>query len=71
MPRMDGLQALPGIRAAVPRARIVVLSGFDAGQVEERAMAAGADAYVEKGRALSDLLGVLAEVVGPPPTARG
>ena len=43
MPVMDGLEALPHIRAACPRAAIVVLSGFGANQMTERALARGAD----------------------------
>ena len=42
MPVMDGLEALPHIRALAPAARIIVLSGFGATQMSERAMALGA-----------------------------
>jgi PAS domain S-box-containing protein len=49
MPKMDGLQALPLIREAVPGIRVIVLSGFDRGTMAEKALAAGADAYLEKG----------------------
>ena len=53
MPVMDGLQALPAIRAASPATTIVVLSGFARGQVDRVALDRGADAYLEKGEALS------------------
>lgn len=49
MPRMDGLTALPLIRRAAPECRVIVLSGFDQDQMAERALAAGAGGYVEKG----------------------
>lgn len=49
MPVMDGLEAIPGVREAVPHCKIVVLSGFNADQMAAEAMSAGADAYIEKG----------------------
>lgn len=49
MPVMDGLTALPFVRELVPEACIVVFSGFGADSLADRAIAAGADAYLEKG----------------------
>ncbi|WP_183095056.1 ATP-binding protein [Nocardioides stalactiti] len=49
MPVMDGLAALPGLRRIVPRATIIVLSGFGADRMAERALSAGADGYLQKG----------------------
>lgn len=49
MPRMDGLTALPLILQAAPAAKVVVLSGFDESTMADRALAAGAHAYLEKG----------------------
>jgi len=48
MPGADGLSAIPAMRAAVPDARIVVLSSFAAERMERRVLDAGADAYLEK-----------------------
>jgi PAS domain S-box-containing protein len=62
MPRMDGLEALPLLREAVDDVRVVVLSGFDKDAMAEKALAAGADSYVEKGTAMSDLAEVLGSV---------
>ncbi len=70
MPLMDGLQALPLIRAAVPNVRVVVLSGFDARRMAPTALAAGADRYLEKGFQM-DLGAVIDEVLGNAPTASG
>ena len=56
MPVMDGIEALPSIRRLVPEAKIVVLSGFGAQQMSARAVAAGADGYVQKGAPLSTIL---------------
>ncbi|WP_148612078.1 ATP-binding response regulator [Nocardioides rubriscoriae] len=56
MPVMDGLEALPSIRRLCPAAKIVVLSGFGAQQMSARAVAAGADGYVQKGAPLNTIL---------------
>lgn len=56
MPVMDGLQALPLIRAAVPDVRVIVLSGFNEATMAEEARRAGADHYFVKGRSLHDLV---------------
>ncbi len=63
MPRMDGLQALPLIREAVPGVRVVVLSGFDDSVMADRAAEAGASRYVEKGTALHRLGEVIDETL--------
>jgi two-component system chemotaxis response regulator CheY len=61
MPGMDGLTALPELRAACPSTRIVMLSANDQVDLIDRAMAAGADEWVTKAssldRALEALLG--------------
>ena len=49
MPVMDGLEALPLIRAALPQVRVVIVSGFDRRAMEDQVIAAGADAYLQKG----------------------
>lgn len=56
MPRMDGLQALPLIREAVPHVRVIMLSGFNEGTMAESALAAGADHYLVKGGSLTELI---------------
>ncbi len=56
MPVMDGLEALPSIRRLVPGAKIIVLSGFGATQMSERALATGADGYLQKGMSLKRIL---------------
>jgi len=56
MPRMDGLEALPLIRAAVPGVRVVVLSGFNQSTLADKALEAGADHYVVKGGSMRELL---------------
>ena len=63
MPRMDGLEALPLIRAAVPNVRVIVFSGFGRDTLEQDAIAAGADRYLLKGVHTSELLDVIATVL--------
>lgn len=72
MPVMDGLQAIPTIRRRSPDTRIVVLSGFDAAKMAQRAIDLGASAYVSKGAQPGQILSVLREVTGHrPPVATG
>ncbi|MGH3050113.1 MAG: response regulator [Gaiellaceae bacterium] len=49
MPEMDGLEALPRVREASPATKVVMLTGVTAASVRERALAAGASAFLEKG----------------------
>jgi DNA-binding NarL/FixJ family response regulator len=62
MPVMDGLEALPLIRAGAPDALIVMLTGFGSDQVRTRALAEGADLFIEKGTNLPELLGQLRDL---------
>ena len=62
MPVMDGLQALPELRACVPQARIVIFSGFEHQALAEAALQAGADAYIEKGTSVTQLVSQLREL---------
>ena len=64
MPVLDGLNAIPRIKAVAPRTRIVVLSGFGARQMAQQAVALGADSYVEK-TTFQKLTSVLLEVCKP------
>jgi DNA-binding NarL/FixJ family response regulator len=59
LPDMDGLEAIPHLRGLAPDMSIIVFSGMDARRMEGRALARGADAYVEKGSALSDIRGAV------------
>jgi DNA-binding NarL/FixJ family response regulator len=59
MPDMDGLEAIPLMRERAPDARIVVLSGHEAGRVSLEALQQGATRYVNKA---SDLEAIRAAV---------
>jgi DNA-binding NarL/FixJ family response regulator len=62
MPILDGLAALPGVRAAAPDARVVMLSGFSESQMGARSLAGGATAYLEKGGSTRNLVASLVAV---------
>ena len=66
MPVMDGIEALPAIRRLVPNAKVIVLSGFGAQQMSARAVAEGADGYVQKGAPLSSILDYVRSVCEAP-----
>ena len=65
MPHMDGLEALPLIREAVPDVHVIVLSGFSRETLEQDALAAGADRYLLKGTHTRELLEAIASVLQP------
>ena len=63
MPVMDGLEALPHIREALPDATIVVMSGFGAQQMADKALARGADGYLQKGAPLASVVEYLGDAL--------
>lgn len=48
LPDMTGLEAVGHVRSCAPSARVIVVSGADAGVAAQQAAAAGAVAYVDK-----------------------
>jgi len=56
MPGLDGVRTMPLIRQAAPAAKVIMLSALGDAQLRERAMAAGADAYLEKASSFRPLL---------------
>lgn len=62
MPVMDGLQATRTIKARWPHIKVIVLSMY--GDYEAQALAAGADAFVNKGEPPTRLLQALDSVIG-------
>ena len=49
MPRMDGLQALPQVRAGAPHTRVIMLSSHADPGYQQRSLQLGAVAYLLKG----------------------
>lgn len=64
MPHRSGLDALPELRAQVPDAKIVVLTGFSSSVVSEAVLALGALRLVEKGTRPSAIIDSVLDVVG-------
>src|SRR3954453_13062321 len=62
MPDMDGLEAIPLIRSASDTARVVVLSGHEAGRVSLEALDQGASRYINKAAGLDQITTVVHEV---------
>jgi DNA-binding NarL/FixJ family response regulator len=62
MPDMDGLEAIPLMRAHAPDARVVVLSGHEAGRVSLEALDQGASRYINKAAGLETIPRVVHEV---------
>lgn len=73
MPDMDGLEAIPLIREQAPRARVVVLSGHEAGRVSLQALGQGASRYINKAAGLDGIANIVHEVASldPPYTHEG
>jgi DNA-binding NarL/FixJ family response regulator len=56
LPGMDGIDAILAIRAEFPAARIIVLTTYEGDFLAQRALKAGAQAYILKARVRKDLL---------------
>jgi DNA-binding NarL/FixJ family response regulator len=63
MPVLSGLEALPELRVVAPDATIVVLSGFASAIVADQVRAAGAEAYLEKGSGIDEIVAALTSAV--------
>jgi diguanylate cyclase (GGDEF)-like protein len=55
LPGMGGLDALPLLKAVAPRSRILILSAVDSDDLAQRALAQGAEGYLQKHVDLSRL----------------
>jgi DNA-binding NarL/FixJ family response regulator len=70
MPEMDGLEALPLVRAASPRTKVVMLTGYGSEVTRRRAMELGASLYLEKGASPSGILDAIRKVHDAPHDAQ-
>jgi DNA-binding NarL/FixJ family response regulator len=73
MPVMDGFEAIPLIRERAPQTAIVILSAFSAAAMADKALAAGAHSYLEKGARLDTIVETVraaAAAVQPPGVQR-
>lgn len=62
MPVMDGFATLPPLRAALPDARIVVLTALDEAEAAREGVLYGMDAFLEKRHAGDRLVSILERV---------
>src|ERR1700683_5403690 len=62
MPEMGGIESITAIRSDFPSARIIVLTTFAGDMLAQRALKAGALAYVLKGLVRKDLLDTIRAV---------
>jgi DNA-binding NarL/FixJ family response regulator len=63
MPGLDGLEALSQMRAVPDPPTVIVHSGFSADTMQDRVLALGAEAYLEKGGNLSEVRTAVREVI--------
>ena len=64
MPGSSGVEALPQLRAAAPDAAVVLMSSLHPSDIGPIALAAGADAYIDKATGVETLISMLRDVVG-------
>ena len=64
MPGMSGLDVARLVRRDAPRTKILVMSQHDPVQLLPRALAAGADGCIDKGRLPLDLAATIARISG-------
>jgi DNA-binding NarL/FixJ family response regulator len=69
MPDMDGLEALPLMRERAPSARLVVLSGHQAGRISLEALHQGAMRYIDKAADLTAIHSAVRQVADLEPAA--
>ncbi|WP_104526790.1 response regulator [Blastococcus saxobsidens] len=62
MPEMDGVEALPQLRASSPRTTVVMFSSGPRPATEPKARAAGAHGYFEKSTPLEELFDHLVDL---------
>jgi two-component system NarL family response regulator len=62
MPLMDGVEAIESIRKEFPKSRFIVLTTYDGDEDIYRALEVGAQAYLLKGMARSDLFAAIRAV---------
>ncbi|CAM3378750.1 response regulator [Rhodothermus bifroesti] len=70
MPGQSGLDVLPELRAAAPKALIIVLTSHDSAWYQEEARSRGANAFVSKNEVSEHLLEVILGQNAPNPNEK-
>jgi two-component system, NtrC family, response regulator AtoC len=63
LPDVNGIEVLSRLRAIDPQACVIMMTGFATGEVEAKALALGADDFLQKGFSLFDLGDALRRVM--------
>lgn len=64
MPGMTGLEVLPLMRSALPKAKIVVMTLLDSDSYRKAALRSGADGFVSKSALKQELLPTISQLIG-------
>ena len=64
MPKMDGLTAAQAIKSSMPKTAVIILSLYDDASTRERAVQAGAFAFVPKHAPLEELIAAIRQAAG-------
>ena len=67
MPKMDGLKVCRELSTTAPHIRVVVLTAMVDADMELRALAAGASAFLHKSELLTRLRPIIRSVIAAPP----
>jgi len=59
MPGLNGLEIAEQLRKEMPVAKILIMSQYDPSHLEPRALAAGANACIDKARLATDLVEII------------
>jgi len=66
MPEESGIEALPKLKEESPDSKVIMYSANDEETSREAALTGGADAYIDKMSAISDVVIAINEVLGRP-----
>lgn len=68
MPGLSGLDIIPGLRNLQPGVSIIAITAFGSEEIQRKALARGAQAYLEKPVPLDRLRRLIEELIAPPKT---
>ena len=63
LPQMDGIQATPRIKDALPHTQVVIVTNHEAAEFKREATVAGASSYVLKDRIDTELIPVMTKLL--------
>jgi len=69
MPGLNGLEIAEQLRKEMPAAKILIMSQYDPSHLRPRALAAGADACIDKAQLGSELVATIMSLSSPKPAS--